>query len=455
MYLTPPPNVGPAVNELFEEFKKQNVKFCVLTDFEGLPEVISSVDIDIIVVKKQKSRAICVLKAVFRKHGLTYYSEHRFKEMITYIFHFQDKDNRFIYSLKIDLKVNVEVRGRTFLTSEEILAGVRPYKNFFVPCRAHQTAIGILNTILKGSPAWQKSGIKIQDGLHGENREIEALVKRAFRKSTTKFLMSNMASGNIEEIEKIRRNLFLESYVISFIRNPARFTLRLGSHYLHLAGRLIRHPNYMIALLGPDGVGKSSLIENIRCEIDEVLKIGYERTLSYHIRPSLFPTITELFRKKGYSDKRRSLAYDTWKSTSLVISFIRLLCFWSDYVVGYMIKILPQLANYNVIILDRYFYDLMIDPLRYNIKLPDGLLNGFLARLPQPEVAFVLDAPADIILDRKHELTREKIDTLLTKYKKLGANFDNIHVLDATKPPEKLASEAVSIFLAKASMKLT
>lgn len=455
MAMEPPPVVGLALNEFIEQLKEQNLDFCILSDYKQLPEVISGDDVDFLVLGKDHQIAAETVKRVFKKFGLTYYSLHRIKGMSSHIFHFQDDNGRFVYSLKIDIKINIELRGRIFLTSEEILDLVLPYKNFFVPSPVHQAFIGIVNTILKGKSAWEKSGSKIQDALRSNERDIENLLKRIFRENTIRFIISNMSMGRIDIIDKVRRSLFWETYFVSFFRDPFRFTSNLAAHYSTEASKLFCHPNYMIALLGPDGVGKSTLIDNIRSDVSDFLKVDFDRSKSFHIRPGLFPTITTVLKKRGHSDKRPSATYKTWQSSSFVISFIRLICFWVDYILGYLLRIMPELGSYNLVVLDRYFYDLLIDPLRYNIKLPHKLMKTLFSLLPKPKVTFVLDAPAQVIQSRKDELTKPRIASLLNKYRNLRLEYDNIHVLDATRPPEKLSNEVVSIFLEKASSRLT
>ena len=125
-----------------------------------------------------------------------------------------------------------------------------------------------------------------------------------------------------------------------------------------------------------------------------------------------------------------------------------------DYALGYFVKILPELINYNVVILDRYYYDILIDPSRYKIQLPYRILKTFYYLLGKPEIVFFLEAPPEVIRQRKQELTIPQLEILLQKYKNLASEFDNVCVVDAKRSPEMISKEIVSIFLKRVTTKL-
>lgn len=92
---------------------------------------------------------------------------------------------------------------------------------------------------------------------------------------------------------------------------------------------------------------------------------------------------------------------------------------------------------------DRYFYKFLADSTRSSIKLPYRVAKTFLKITPKPKIIFFLNAPADVILERKKELSKEQIEKLLRNYKRLTSEFDNFYVLDATKHPQTLAMEVL------------
>jgi thymidylate kinase len=454
MNTTTSPPFGLALIEFFEKLKQQHINFCVLGGYSGLPETITASDVDIIFSRKQLSKVATTLKSVFQTNGFTYCSVHIFKGRHTYIFYFQGDDNIISASLKIDLFVNFEFRGRNFLSSVDILKACRPYKNFFIPSLAHKIFMVLIKGIMKGGTSWKKYLPKIQDGLQNHTPEIEVLLSSFFKAPTVNFLISNLSKGRVDKIDAMRKSLILETYTQSLFKYPIRFIFNLIGHYGIAGGRILRPPRYMVALLGPDGVGKSTMINHIKSDLIDILKVDFDKSKSFHIRPKLFPTITQIFKSKGISDEKPTRSYKAWQSSSPFISFCRLFFFWVDYVLGYIIKILPELNNYNVVILDRYYYDILIDPSRYKINLPYRILKAFYFLLPRPEVVFFLKAPPETIRQRKQELTIPQIQRLLKKYKNLTSEFNNVCIMDASMSPDKISKEIVSIFLKRVAYKL-
>jgi thymidylate kinase len=448
------PSYNIILNDYFRKLKENNVIYCVLSGYEGLPEVYKSNDIDILVSKNNLHEASIILKYVFKDYGSGYYVLHKFNGRHTYLFFFQGIDGWVRESIKIDLFINFEFRGRVFLSSREILSNIIPYNNLYIPCAMHQAYLGVVKGILKGGSAWKKYMARIQEGLAGNANGMESLLRRIFREKTTKSLVSYLSAGDTECLEKIRKRMIYETYTNSFLNHPIRFPLNLISYFYIRFGNMLKPPNYMIAVLGPDGSGKSTLIEKMKVLFQDVFKVGSHGVKVFHIRPGLFPTITELLKKKSHSAEKSSLLREAWNAPSSTISFARLLCFWADYVLGYFVKILPELGSYHVVVLDRYYYDLLIDPSRYKIRLPHRVMKAFFAVLPTPDIAFVLDAPPEIIYPRKRELNEATIGILLNEYRNLKNEIDNVHILQATNSPEELSMEVVSTFLKSAATSL-
>jgi len=442
------------LNDFFRNMMDKNVIYCVLSGYEGLPEVYKSNDIDILVSKRNLHEASNILKSVLKDHGSGYYVLHKYNGRHTYIFFFQGIGGWVRESIKIDLFINFEFRGRVFLSSREILNNIILHKNLYIPCVMHQAYIGVVKGILKGGIAWKKYMARIQGGLADNAVGMEFLLRRIFREKTTKSLVSYLRAGDTECIEKIRKRMIYETYTNSFLKHPIRFPWNLISYFYIRLGNMLKPPNYMIAVLGPDGSGKSTLIEKMNVHFQDLFKVDSDGVKVFHIRPGLFPTITELLKKKSHSAEKPSLLREAWHTPSSTLSVVRLLCFWADYVLGYFVKILPELGRYHLVVLDRYYYDLLIDPSRYKIRLPHRVMKAFLVVLPTPDIVFVLDAPPEIIYPRKRELNEVTIGILLNEYRNLKNEIGNVHILQAANSPEEISIEVVSTFLKSAATKL-
>ena len=70
----------------------------------------------------------------------------------------------------------------------------------------------------------------------------------------------------------------------------------------------------------------------------------------------------------------------------------------------------------GLVLIDRYYYDFLIDQRRYRLQVPQWLVRLGLAFLKKPDLVLLLDAPADVLQSRKQEValteTRRQRDVL-------------------------------------------
>lgn len=147
-----------------------------------------------------------------------------------------------------------------------------------------------------------------------------------------------------------------------------------------------------IALLGPDGVGKSAVIEHLHRR----LQPGFDGVTHFHFRPR--------FRRCGQSLPPTTQPHDqTPRGTSLSVA--KLVYWLIDYWWAYFVTIRPRQRKHGLIVFDRYCPDILVDPVRY--RLPPQVMQfaQWMSRLaPRPDLYVLLDAPAEVVRHRKSEL---------------------------------------------------
>ena len=214
----------PPLIDFIVTLRRQNVKFCVLSGYEGLPLQINGSDVDIVVSKKDLQKTTNILKEVFKKHGSERIVVQRYIGRDTFLFYFFNDEGTCVESLKIDLFINFEFRGRVFLTAREILADSQLANNIYIPGLTHRAFMGLVKGLMKGGKAWKKYLPRIREGMLTAGNEIEALLKRIFNEKTVTFLTKNLNNGNINEIEKIRANINLSNICNILCKKPDLFS---------------------------------------------------------------------------------------------------------------------------------------------------------------------------------------------------------------------------------------
>lgn len=182
-----------------------------------------------------------------------------------------------------------------------------------------------------------------------------------------------------------------------------------------------------VAILGPDGAGKSTLAANLASSCQPL----FPSSLRQHVRPRLF----------GRRDAP-DLAPHSHGDAGRVRSVLKLAFLVLDYILGYWLITRPAIRSGALCVADRYFHDLLVDPVRYRCRPPRWMVDIAVRLLPEPDLVFVLVAPRDTIVQRKGELDAEEIDRQTKAYVELAATDATVCLLDASRSPLEIAEQA-------------
>jgi hypothetical protein len=96
----------------------------------------------------------------------------------------------------------------------------------------------------------------------------------------------------------------------------------------------------------------------------------------------------------------------------------------------------------TVLLCDRYYHDLLVDPKRYRFGAPvwTAALVGRL--MPLPKLWILLDAPANVFQARKQEVTPEETARQRDAYRAFVRKQQQHVIVDASQPLDKVIADA-------------
>jgi len=225
-------------------------------------------------------------------------------------------------------------------------------------------------------------------------------------------------------------------YLINELNRLKSFKIRRFIYNnFRIIKRIVKPTGMSVSFLGPDGSGKSTIIDNILNT-----RLPFRRKDYFHLKPIRLKKADQ----KVQSDPHQYPAYSSLKS------YVKILYFVFQYNMGWIRNIIPLKIRSSLVIFDRYFDDLLADQKRYRYGGGFWFLKFARVFIPKPNLYFILYAKPDVIYGRKKEVAMAEVDTQISRYEALVDN-KVLYKIDVDRTPAETTDEVITILMNKLS----
>jgi thymidylate kinase len=425
--------------EMFEHmirgFEKAGMPYCLLAGYDGFPQHIPS-DIDFMVAPQSIAQLPALISGIAQASGSNLVQHLQHETTASYFVLAKLKDTHITY-LHPDSSSDYRRSGKRWLLAETILENRRRHPHgFWIPSAADAFSYYLIKKLDKGYlDATQASELTRRYHEHSKScRErlyqllpsndaaiVEAALigKHSFEDLDWRMVEDNLA--------RIKESMHHKSELI-----PLRERWQTWLGEAQRVWLRMREPTGLrIAFLGPDGSGKSTVISAVMQQFSQSF-----RNVEYrHLRPGKLSKHSNTMPVTDPHGK---------PLRNKIGSHLKLLYFWSQYMLGNLLWTYPHYVRSTLIIFDRYYHDLLADPVRYRFGGSLDLARQLGRSITQPDLVFILDAPAEVLQGRKQEVSLAESARQRIAYQSLAKEFNNAHIINTNQPVEQVINDVLS-----------
>lgn len=417
---------GHLLTDVLAALDHHDHPYCIMHGYSGFPNQIPS-DVDLVSPNPRgildivrATRTARVVQILEHKHGACYV-----------LLGGKDVLGPFLW---LDVSRDYHRDGRVFLSGAEIIGNTRVWKGIKVPAPDIEFAYLLSNRLWKRALTEQHC-LRLSEIYRESPEGCESRARALLPRRGADDLIEACRSGRWSQVQANLPKL-LRCMLHNWDSAPRRSVVAYWASEIKRRLRRAVQPNGMsVVILGPDGTGKTS----VAGEVGRVLAPAFRGTRRYHLRPRFGLEAADWGPVSNpHADPPRGP----------LLSCAKLAWWLADYYISYLVDTWPRLVRSSLVIFDRHYCDIVVDPRRYRYGGPRWLAEVLSqwALVGNP-IVICLDADEDVILDRKREVTRSEVARQCEAYRQLAGRLPRSHLVDATRPLADVVAEVSGIVL--------
>jgi len=393
--------------KVFLDFDEYGVGYCVLRNFEFLSDASFSWEgLDMTVCKDDFGK----VHQILLRHGFI-----ERKQQFS-------RRHRAYFKLVDGVKVSFDIQvGGVYWNDmkylgESIIANRMRKEFFYVPSSNDFFLMLLVHSILGKryfKPKYQEQiSLLLEQGLIDEHLIIKDLSVLFTKKMAKRVLVL----VKLKQFKKVPISSLLFIFVFKKPKNAATLTA-LTVRWIRWKRPLVPYP--LISIVGPDGAGKSTLVELLHGYLKEskrkpvIVYLGRGRN---HILPFM-----SLGRKYKHAEKKRDADALSNRSASFTRSLLYTassFLFVSDLLLRYWLTVFPLRMRKRIVITDRYCTDIILMK-----NVPWWWKKMLYSLFPKPTISVLLFNTPEVLHQRRPEETVQELQRQMDIFNKLSYNL--------------------------------
>ena len=414
--------------QLFQAFADSGVDFCVLRNYSTLPESLGSNDLDILVLPEYWSKALSLVASVPGTKIVGFSSR-------SYALHLCIQGvacGEGVEALELDIMCALPWKGIAYLDCREILNRrkhlLRHNVPIPVPSPEDEAIISFMSSYLIGGFVKERYQQKVIETFQRSTKVVWERLAISFGPTLAGEVVESVILDDRPRLASLLRRLRRELTKRAIVRAPVHTATSTIRYYVcEFQARYSRKHLTTVALMGVDGSGKSCVIAGLQARLNHVAKKLEFR----HLRPHL------LYGRKG---TQGVVVIDPHAKPprSGLTSIAKVVAWLAEEWIGQFIG----RRQITLRVSDRFFHDLLVDPIRYRYGAPMWLARLVGSLMPAPDLWLLLDAPAEVVRARKKEVSEEETARQLDAHRSFIKTRKSYAIIDASQTVDTVIDHA-------------
>lgn len=432
--------VAEFLTDLFHSMENATIRYVVLRNADSLPMALNGGDVDILVHHDDIEQVLSIMGCTAKRTGGVMMSQvHQPCFWQTELL--GDGDCGW-WGCCIDIFDGIVVKGVLSLVTDDVWKyRVKTDNGIWTLDRDVGQYLGFAKELFYND-------IRSERYASGAKRCQEAGKNDVLASDRSRKFIQDILAGKVASI----KNFIARWISWMLVHRPLYSLSNLSLFFFSRFWRfLFSPPGKMIAVMGTDGSGKTTVLNAI---LPVLRTMNHKATVVHHLKPDLLPPLGRL-RGVKYEDGQVCATPHASRPSGFIGSMFRLCYLTCDYILGYWLKVRVKIAKTPIAywIFDRYAYDMLIDPRRFRIKLPRWIIEVFMFFIPRPDLIICLGGNPDKIYARKPETSLEEVRRQVEALRSFCDGSKRAVWVDTTTSVEDSANAALQAILERLARK--